>query len=227
MLHIRPGPEQAWQGPEITGTRSSKSLAGAGTGNSYNKGNVKAGSIYGGGTGADKNGNKVSVPAGSYNSKSRQSTAGTYSAAAKKSSVYTQKPVKKKKGSLLGWLMVLVIICASLPEIRDSLKDSLAPILEEEFGDMFSSGADSASYKLMAGDVLEVGENVDGGIVPGYYIASCSNGFVSFMIMGEEGENGSMTVTDGVERKITLKEGDLIGIINTESEDSALMLTAR
>ena len=44
---------------------------------------------------------------------------------------------------------------------------------------------------------------------------------------GEEGENGSMTVTDGVERKITLKEGDLIGIINTESEDSALMLTAR
>ncbi len=77
------------------------------------------------------------------------------------------------------------------------------PILEEEFGDMFSSGADSASYKLMAGDVLEVGENVDGGIVPGYYIASCSNGFVSFMIMGEEGENGSMTVTDGVERKIT------------------------
>lgn len=45
--------------------------------------------------------------------------------------------------------------------------------------------------------------------------------------MGEEGENGSMTVTDGVERKITLKEGDLIGIINTESEDSALMLTAR
>ena len=120
-----------------------------------------------------------------------------------------------------------MIICASLPEIRDSLKDSLAPILEEEFGDMFGSGADSASYKLMAGDVLEVGENVDGGIVPGYYIASCSNGFVSFMIMGEEGENGSMTVTDGVERKITLKEGDLIGIINTESEDSSLMLTAR
>ena len=123
--------------------------------------------------------------------------------------------------------MVLVIICASLPEIRDSLKDSLAPILEEEFGDMFGSGSDSASYKLMAGDVLEVGENVDGGIVPGYYIASCSNGFVSFMIMGEDGENGSMTVTDGVERKITLKEGDLIGIINTESEDSSLMLTAR
>jgi len=30
-----------------------------------------------------------------------------------------------------------------------------------------------------------------------------------------------------VERKITLKEGDLIGIINTESEDSSLMLTAR
>ena len=90
---------------------------------------------------------------------------------------------------------------------------------------MFSSGADSASYKLMAGDVLEVGENVDGGIVPGYYIASCSNGFVSFMIMGEEGENGSMTVTyAGADYP---KEGDLIGIINTESEDSALMLTAR
>ncbi len=52
----------------------------------------------------------------------------------KKAVFTTQKPVKKKKGSLLGWLMVLVIICASLPEIRDSLKDSLAPILEEEFG---------------------------------------------------------------------------------------------
>ena len=37
------------------------------------------------------------------------------------------------------------------------------------------------------------------------------------MIMGEDGENGSMTVTDGVERKITLKEGDLIGIIKKES----------
>ena len=122
-----------------TGTGSSKSLAGAGTGNFYNKGSVKAGSTYGGSTGAVKNGNKIFVPAGSYNSKSRQSTAGTYSTTAKKSSVYTQKPVKKKKGSFLGWLMVLVIICASLPEIRDSLKDSLAPILEEEFGDMFLS----------------------------------------------------------------------------------------
>ena len=73
-----------------TGTGSFKSLAGAGTGNSYNKGNVKAGSIYRGGTGADKNGNKVSVPAGSYNSKSRQSTAGTYSTAAKKA-VFTPR----------------------------------------------------------------------------------------------------------------------------------------
>ena len=36
--------------------------------------------------------------------------------------------------------------------------------------------------------------------------------------------SGSM---GGLKRKITLKEGDLIGIINTESEDSALMLTAR
>ena len=144
-----------------TGTGSSKSLAGAGTGNFYNKGSVKAGSTYGGSTGAAKNGNKVSVPAGNYNSKSRQSTAGTYSAAAKKSSVYTQKPVKKKKGSLFGWLMVLVIICASLPEIRDSLKDSLAPILEEEFGDMFGSGADSASYKLMKGAVYYDGKDLD------------------------------------------------------------------
>ncbi len=99
--------------------------------------------------------------------------------------------------------------------------------LKKNLGDMFSSGADSASYKLMAGDVLEVGENVDGGIVPGYYIASCFKWFCKFYDHGREGENGSMTVTDGVERKITLKEGDLIGIINTESEDSSLMLTAR
>ena len=41
-----------------TGTGSSKSLAGAGTGNFYNKGSVKAGSTYGGSTGAAKNGNR-------------------------------------------------------------------------------------------------------------------------------------------------------------------------
>ena len=52
-------------------------------------------------------------------------------------------------------------------------------------------------------------------------------GLLSLIHILEDGENGSMTVTDGVERKITLKEGDLIGIINTESEDSSLMLTAR
>ena len=58
-------------------------------------------------------------------------------------------------------------------------------------------------------------------------IASCDNGFVSFMIMGEDGETGTMTVSEGLENKITLKEGDFIGIINAESEDSALLLTAR
>lgn len=192
MLHIRPGPEQAWQEPEINmirkRTRSSKSLAGAGTGNSYNKGNVKAGSIYGGGTGADKNGNKVSVPAGSYNSKSRQSTAGTYSAAAKKSSVYTQKPVKEKR--IPSWMahgpgdhLRKLTGNPGFPEGQPC-----SGYLKKNLEICSVLGLDSASYKLMAGDVLEVGENVDGGIVPGYYIASCSNGFVSFMIMGEEGE---------------------------------------
>ena len=47
------------------------------------------------------------------------------------------------------------------------------------------------------------------------------------MIMGEDGETGTMTVSEGLENKITLKEGDFIGIINAESEDSALLLTAR
>ena len=75
------------------------------------------------------------------------------------------------------------------------------------------------------GDVLEVGNDVDGGIVPGYYMASCEDGFISFMILGENGEKGSMTVTEDGEHKITLKEGDLIGVVNVQSEDSALLLT--
>ena len=210
-----------------TGTGSYKSLTGAGTGSSYNKGNTKSGSTYGGGTGTAQSGNKSSVSAGSYSSQNRQTTAGAYSTVNKKGGVYTQKPVKKKKGSLLGWLIMLVIICASVPELRDSLRDSLSPILEEKFGDLLGSGADSVSYELRMGEVLEVGKEVEDGIVPGYYIASCDNGFVSFMIMGEDGETGTMTVTEGVEHKITLKEGDFIGIVNTESEDSSLRLTAR
>ena len=72
-----------------TGTGSSKSLAGAGTGTDIIR-EVKAGSIYGGSTGAAKNGNKVLSLLGII-IQDRQSTAGTYSTTAKKRSVYTQK----------------------------------------------------------------------------------------------------------------------------------------
>ena len=138
-----------------------------------------------------------------------------------------KKPVKKKKGALLGWLIMIVVIFSVVPEIWDTLRDDLAPVLEESLDGIFGSDASAVSYEMRSGDVLEVGKDLEDGIVPGYYIASCDNGFVSFMIMGEDGETGTMTVAEGLENKITLKEGDLIGIINAESEDSALLLTAR
>ncbi len=202
-----------------------KSLTG--TANTYNKGNVKQKSTYGSSYGTGKNANKTAASTGNVNSQNRQTTAGIYNTANKKGGVYTQKPVKKKKGSLLGWLVLLAVICANVPEIRDSLRDTLEPAIEKEFGNIFGSDSAVASYEVEMGDVLEVGEDVDGGIAPGYYIASCDEGFVTFMILGEDGKTGNITVTDGVERKITLKEGDLLGIINGESEDSSLLLTAK
>ena len=203
------------------------------TGSSSNKG---SGSTYKG-TSAAKQGNKSAASsytasnrqaaASSYTSQNRQTTTSAYNTANKKGGVYTQKPVKKKKGSLLGWLIMIVVIFSVVPELWDTLRDDLAPVLEESLDGIFGSDASAVSYEMRSGDVLEVGKDLEDGIVPGYYIASCDNGFVSFMIMGEDGETGTMTVAEGLENKITLKEGDLIGIINAESEDSALLLTAR
>ena len=150
-----------------TGTGSSKSLAGAGTGNFYNKGSVKAGSTYGGSTGAAKNGNKVSVPAGNYNSKSRQSTAGTYSTAAKKSSVYTQKPVKKKKGSLQTGLIYIILIVWALTTIypilwviMNSFKDKkhiMSDAFSLPFGDLFTLGNYAEAFEKV--DILSAYRN--------------------------------------------------------------------
>ena len=135
------------------------------------------------------------------------------------------KTVKKKKGSFFGWLIMLVALCAGIPEIRDSLRDRILPIIEQEVGSLTDSDSTAVSYRMKMGDVLEVGNDVDGGIVPGYYMASCEDGFISFMIFGEDGEKGSMAVAVDEEHKITLKEGDLIGVVNVQSEDSALLLT--
>ena len=143
-----------------------------------------------------------------------------------KSGTHT-KASAKKKNSWLGWLIMIVVIFSVVPELWDTLRDDLAPVLEESLDGIFGSDASAVSYEMRSGDVLEVGKDLEDGIVPGYYIASCDNGFVSFMIMGEDGETGTMTVSEGLENKITLKEGDFIGIINAESEDSALLLTAR
>ena len=191
------------------------------TGSGSDKGN---GSTYKG-VPAAKPGNKSA--ASSYTSQNRQAATSAYNTANKKGGVYTQKPVKKKKGSLLGWLIMIVVIFSAVPELWDTLRDDLAPVLEESLDGIFGSDASAVSYEMRSGDVLEVGKDVEDGIVPGYYIASCDNGFVSFMIMGEDGETGTMTVAEGLENKITLKEGDFIGIINAELEDSALLLTAR
>ena len=203
------------------------------TGSSSNKG---SGSTYKGNSAA-KPGNKSAASsytasnrqtaASSYTSQNRQATTSAYNTTNKKGGVYTQKPVKKKKGSLLGWLIMIVVIFSVVPELWDTLRDDLAPVIEESLDGIFGSDASAVSYEMRSGDVLEVGKDLEDGIVPGYYIASCDNGFVSFMIMGEDGETGTMTVSEGLENKITLKEGDFIGIINAESEDSALLLTAR
>lgn len=131
---------------------------------------------------------------------------------------------KKKKGSLLGWLIMLAVICMGVPEIREVFQDEILPVIEQELGTSFGS---SASYILRPGDALSVGNDDWDDILPGQYAASCENGFVNFMILGDDGETGNMTVNDGEECKITLKDGDMIGIISSETKDAALLLTAR
>ena len=138
--------------------------------------------------------------------------------------IYTQKPVKKKKGSFLTWLIILAAICVGVPEIRDVFQNELIPVIEQELGTNF---APSASYAVKQGDALSVGNDDWDDILPGQYSASCEDGFVSFLILGDDGETGGITVNNGENRKITLKEGDMIGIISSETEDSVLLLTAR
>ncbi len=70
--------------------------------------------------------------AGNYNSKSRQSTAGTYSTTAKKKQCLHPETGKKEKSPF--WMAHGPgIICASLPEIWDSFEGQPCLILEEEF----------------------------------------------------------------------------------------------
>lgn len=212
--------KQTTAGTSGAGSKYGQKNGGVNTGAGY-KQLTGTGSTYKS-TSTAKTGNKTS--AGSYNAKSRQTTAGTYSAAGKKGGVYTQKPVKKKKGSLLGWLILIVVICSTVPEIRNVLRDEVAPVIEREFGNSFGS---SASYILTPEDAMSVGNDDWDEIEPGQYVASCENGYVSFMILGDDGESGTMTVSEGEDHRITLNDGDMIGIISSESQDSRLLLTAR
>ena len=170
---------------------------------------------------AGKN-NKQSTAVTGKNNKQSTAVAGKNN---KQSTAVTGKNYKKKKkGSLLGWLIMLAVICMGVPEIREVFQDEILPVIEQELGTSFGS---SASYILRPGDALSVGNDDWDDILPGQYAASCENGFVNFMILGDDGETGNMTVNDGEECKITLKDGDMIGIISSETKDAALLLTAR
>ena len=109
-------------------------------------------------------------------------------------------------------------------QIRESLEYDILPAIQQGIED---SAASSAAYEMKIGEVLEVSTDGSGTIQPGHYVASCEDGYVSFMIVGDNGESGSITVTAGDERKVTLKDGDFIGVIDAQSEDCVLQLITR
>ena len=191
-------------GNAVSGSKTGSKAKSAAGESAYNKGNVKSGSYAG-------------------QSAKTQKTSSGYKQLTSNGGVYTQKKAKKKKSWLI-WLILLGFIGTSLPEIRDSLEYDILPAIQQGIED---SAASSAAYEMKIGEVLEVSTDGSGTIQPGHYVASCEDGYVSFMIVGDNGESGSITVTAGDERKVTLKDGDFIGVIDAQSEDCVLQLITR
>ena len=153
--------------------------------------------------------------------KTGSSTSGYGQNAARSRNTAATSGTKTKKKSPIGWIILLIIlICTWAPQIRDSLLNTIIEEVNNSFGTDFDV-ASSVAYEMKSGDIWEVGSEIE----PGYYVASCDNGSITFLIQGTDGQTGSMAVSDGMERKITLNEGDWIGIIAASSDDTVLLLT--
>ena len=191
------------------------------TGAGYGRGTVKTGSSatgYGNGTGKTGSG---AAGCGKSTVKTGSSTSGYGQNAARSRNTAASSGKKTKKKSPIGWIILLIIlICTWAPQIRDSLLNSIIEEVNNSFGTDFDV-ASSVAYEMKSGDIWEVGSEIE----PGYYVASCDNGSITFLIQGTDGQTGSMAVSDGMERKITLNEGDWIGIIAASSDDTVLLLT--
>lgn len=191
------------------------------TGAGYGRGTVKTGSSatgYGNGTGKTGSG---AAGCGKSTVKTGSSTSGYGQNAARSRNTAASSGKKTKKKSPIGWIIFLIIlICTWAPQIRDSLLNTIIEEVNNSFGTDFDV-ASSVAYEMKSGDIWEVGSEIE----PGYYVASCDNGSITFLIQGTDGQTGSMAVSDGMERKITLNEGDWIGIIAASSDDTVLLLT--
>lgn len=191
------------------------------TGAGYGRGTVKTGSSatgYGNGTGKTGSG---AAGCGKSTVKTGSSTSGYGQNAARSRNTAASSGKKTKKKSPIGWIILLIIlICTWAPQIRDSLLNTIIEEVNNSFGTDFDV-ASSVAYEMKSGDIWEVGSEIE----PGYYVASCDNGSITFLIQGTDGQTGSMAVSDGMERKITLNEGDWIGIIAASSDDTVLLLT--
>ena len=179
------------------------------TGAGYGRGTVKTGSsAAGNGNGTGKTG---SGAAGCGKSTVKTRSRNTAASSGKKT---------KKKRHIGRIILLIILICTWAPQIRDSLLNTIIEEINNSFGTDFDV-ASSVAYEMKSGDIWEVGSEIE----PGYYVASCDNGSITFLIQGTDGQTGSMAVSDGMERKITLNEGDWIGIIAASSDDTVLLLT--
>ena len=191
------------------------------TGAGYGRGTVKTGSSatgYRNGTGKTGSG---AAGYGKSTVKTGSSTSGYGQNVARSRNTAASSGKKTKKKSPIGWIILLIIlICTWAPQIRDSLLNTIIEEVNNSFGTDFDV-ASSVAYEMKSGDIWEVGSEIE----PGYYVTSCDNGSITFLIQGTDGQTGSMAVSDGMERKITLNEGDWIGIIAASSDDTVLLLT--
>ncbi len=117
---------------------------------------------------------------------------------------------EKKKHPQLVWLILLCILGAVIPEVRDIIQEAGFETSEVQ------------QYEIQSADILTAGDDIPAG----HYMASCRSGEIQFMIVGDNQESGILRVDEDKEQKITLNEGDMIGVISAIPSDAGLILTS-
>lgn len=117
---------------------------------------------------------------------------------------------EKKKHPQLVWLILLCILGAVIPEVRDIIQEAGFETAEVQ------------QYEIQSTDILTAGDDIPAG----HYMASCRSGEIQFMIVGDDQESGILRVDEDKEQKITLNEGDMIGVISATPSDAGLILTS-